>query len=104
LHVEQPRLGAGQLRFLSERVLAFLPARETVRRILIPRRDLVVALDLQRRRKPRRIQVTGPRQLWGMDLTIVWVLGFIPIWIFGAVDYYGSRVVAFERLRWPTSG
>ena len=104
LHVEQPLLGAGQLRFLAERVLAFTPSRETVRRILIRRRDLVVAVDQNRRRKPRRIQVTGPRQLWGLDLTIVWLLGFIPVWVLGAVDYHGSRVVAFERLRWPSSG
>ena len=82
----------------------FTPSRETVRRILIRRRDLVVAVDQQRRRKPRRIQVTGPRQLWGLDLTIVWLLGFIPVWVLGAVDYHGSRVVVFERLRWPSSG
>ncbi len=103
LHVEQPLIGAGQLRFLAERVLAFRPSRETVRRILIRRRDLVVALDQQRRRKPRRIQVTGARQLWGLDLTLVWLLGFIPVWILGAIDYNGSRIVALERLRWPSS-
>jgi transposase InsO family protein len=31
------------------------------------------------------------------------VLGFFPCWVLGAVDYYGSRVVAFERVSWPTS-
>ena len=103
LHVEQPLLGAGQLRHLAARVLAFDAARETFRRILIRRRDLVVALDQERRRRPRRIRVSGPRQLWGADLTIVWVLGFIPAWILGIVDYHGTRLLAFERLRWPTS-
>jgi putative transposase len=103
IHVDQPLLGAGQLRHLCERVLAFRPGRETVRRILIRRRDLVVALDQRRRRKPRRIHVTGARHLWGVDITIIWVLGFIPVWVLGAVGYHGSRIVAFERLRWPTS-
>jgi hypothetical protein len=32
LHVEQPHLGAGQLRMLAARVLAFRAARETFRR------------------------------------------------------------------------
>jgi len=112
LHVEQPLLGAGQLRFLAERtpsgglmqpVLGFSAARETFRRILIRRRDLVVALQQERRKRPRRIRVSGPRQLWGADLTIVWVLGIVPAWILGIVDYHGSRLVAFERLAWPTS-
>ena len=103
LHVEQPLLGAGQLRFLAARILGFVAARETFRKILIRRRDLVVALQQERRRRPRRIRVSGPRQLWGADLTIVWVLGFLPVWILGVVDYHGSRVVAFERLAWPTA-
>ena len=103
LHVEQPLLGAGQLRHLAARVLAFDAARETFRQILIRRRDLVVALDQQRRRRPRRIRVSGPRQLWGADLTVVWILGFIPAWVLGVVDYHGSRVVAFERLSWPSA-
>lgn len=103
LHVEQPLLGAGQLRHLAARVLGFDAARETFRRILIRRRDLVVALDQERRRRPRRIRVSDPRQLWGADLTLVWILGFIPAWILGVVDYHGSRLLGFERLRWPTS-
>jgi transposase InsO family protein len=103
LHVEQPLLGAGQLRFLAARVLGFSAARETFRRILIRRRDLVVALDQERQKRPRRIRVSGPRQLWGADLTLVWILGFIPAWILGVVDYHGSRLVAFERLAWPTA-
>jgi hypothetical protein len=43
LHVEQPLLGAGQLRFLARRVLGFEAARETFRKVLIRRRDLVGA-------------------------------------------------------------
>jgi transposase InsO family protein len=34
---------------------------------------------------------------------LVWILGFIPAWVLGVVDYHGSRLVAFERLRWPTA-
>ncbi len=103
LHVEQPLLGAGQLRHLAARVLAFDAVRETFRRILIRRRDLVVAIDQERRRRPRRIRVSGALQLWGADVTLVWVLGFIPAWVLGVVDYHGSRLLAFERLAWPTA-
>ena len=103
LHVEQPHLGAGQLRLLAARVLGFRAVRETFRRILARRRDLVVALDQARRRRTRRIRVTGPCHLWGVDLTLVWVLGFLPVWLLGVVDYHGSRLLGLERLpRWPT--
>jgi transposase InsO family protein len=63
----------------------------------------VTALRQARRRRPKRTRVGGPRQLWGADLTLVFVLGFIPVWILGVVDYHGSRLVTFERLRWGTS-
>ena len=101
LHAEHPRLGAGQLRFLAERVLAFRAARETFRQILIRRRDLVVDIGEARRRHPRRVRVGGPRQLWGADLTIVWILGLLPVFVLGVIDYHGSRLVALERVRWP---
>ena len=39
-----------------------------------------------------------------MDLTLVWVLGFLPLWVLGIVDHHGSRLVALEPLRWPTGG
>jgi len=103
LHVEQPQLGAGQLMRLAERVLGFRAARETIRRILIRRRELVVEEQALRRRRARRIRVSRPGQLWGVDLTLLWVLGFWPVWVLGAVDYCGSRVVVFERVAWPTS-
>lgn len=38
-----------------------------------------------------------------MDLTLVWLLGFIPVWILGVVDYHGGRVIELQRVRWPTS-
>lgn len=44
------------------------------------------------------------RVLWGADLTLVWVLGFLPIWVLGVVDYHGSRLVALERMRWWPTG
>jgi transposase InsO family protein len=103
LHVELPHLGTGQLRHLSERVLAFRAARETFRRILKRRKDLVVDMQQARRRTPRRIRVERPRELWGVDLTLVWVLGFWPVWVLGAVDYFGSRLVAFETVAWASS-
>jgi transposase InsO family protein len=98
LHVEQPLLGEGQLQRLAARVLAFQASKETFRRILARRRDLVVALEDEARHRPRHIRVSGPRQLWGLDLTTVWVLGIFPVWILGVVDYHGSRLVAFERI------
>jgi putative transposase len=98
LHVEQPQLGEGQLQRLAERVLGFHASKETFRRILARRRDLVVALEDEVRPRPRRIRVSGPRQLWGLDLTTVWVLGVFPMWILGVVDYHGSRLIAFERI------
>jgi transposase InsO family protein len=103
LHVEQPQLGTGGLMRLSERVLGFRAARETFRQILIRRRDLVVEMEQECRRRPRRMDVQRPGQLWGVDLTLVWVLGFWPVWVLGAVDYFGSRLVAFERVAWPTA-
>jgi len=98
LHVEQPQLGEGQLRHLAARVLRFHASKETFRRILARRRDLVVALEDKVRRRPRRIRVSGPRQLWGLDLTTIWILGVFPVWLLGIVDYHGSRVIAFERI------
>ena len=103
LHVEHPFLGSGGLRSLARRVIAFNASRETVRRILLRRRDLIVALEEQRRRKPRRIKIGSARLLWGLDLTLVWLLGFIPVWILGVVDYHGSRLMALQRLRWPST-
>jgi transposase InsO family protein len=103
LHVEQPLLGAGQLRYLVARVLGFSAARETIRRILICNQGLVVELQQAERRRRRRTRVRRAGELWGLDFTLVWVLGFFPAWVLGAVDYRGSRLVAFERVAWPTS-
>lgn len=36
----------------------------------------------------------------GADLTLVWVLGIVPVWLFGIVDYHGSRLLHLERMRW----
>lgn len=41
LDIEQPHLGEGQLQFLAARVLGFHAGRETFRRILARRRDLI---------------------------------------------------------------
>ena len=97
LHVEQLQLGNGQLRLLAARVLGVLLARETVRRILRRRRGEVVAMDQLRKEQPRRISITKPLRLWGIDLTLVRLLGFFPIWLLGVVDYHGSRLVTLQR-------
>jgi putative transposase len=103
LHVEHPFLGSAGLGRLAGRVLAWNASRETVRKILLRRRALIVELEQQRRRKPRRIKLDSSRLLWGLDLTLVWLLGFFPVWILGVVDYQGSRLVGLRRLVWPTS-
>jgi putative transposase len=103
LHVEHHWLGSAGLGRLAHRVLAWNVSRETVRKILLRRRALIVELEQQRRRKPRRIKVDSSRLLWGLDLTLVWLLGFFPVWILGVVDYQGSRLVGLRRLVWPTS-
>jgi hypothetical protein len=64
LHAEHPLLGIGELGRLAVRVIGFSAVRETFRRILILRRDLLVALDDQRRKRPRRIHVGEPQHLW----------------------------------------
>ncbi|MBL8953681.1 MAG: transposase family protein [Myxococcaceae bacterium] len=43
----------------------------------------------------------GRLELWGVDLTLVWVLGVFPVWLVGVVDYHGSRLVALESVVWP---
>jgi transposase InsO family protein len=103
LHVEHPQLGTGQLMRLAARVLAFRAARETIRKILARRHDLVAALENAQRQRPRRIEVHRPLRLWGADLTLVWLLGFFPVCIFGAVDYHGSHLVSLTRVGRPTS-
>ena len=103
LHVEHPFLGAGGLGRLAYRVIAFGASRETVRKIILRRRTLVVELEEQRQRRPRRIKVDSSRILWGLDLTLVWLLGFFPVWILGVVDYHGSHLVGLRRVAWPTS-
>ena len=102
LRIEQPQLGAGQLARLVQRVLGVRLVRETIRRILLRKKDLAAVLKAERRRKPRRITVTRPLQLWGIDHTLVMVLGFFPVWLLGVVDYKGSRLILLQRCR-PTA-
>lgn len=74
-----------------------------MRRILIRNQHLIVELQQERRRRRQRITVKRAGQLWGVDFSLVWVLGFFPVWLLGVVDYQGSRLVAFEVVRWPTA-
>lgn len=104
LHVGWPTLGAGRLRHVVLRVLGARVARETIRNVLRRNREMISELEGAKRPAPRRIQVKKPLELWGMDLTLVWVCGFLPLWILGVVDYHGSRLVTLQVLPWPTAG
>jgi hypothetical protein len=97
LHVEQPQLGAGQLRRLAFRVLGFAAARETIRCILIRNQNLIAELEETKRKPPRKIHVVRSRERWGADLTLLWILGFFPVWVLGVVDYHGSRLRRLSR-------
>ena len=103
LHVERPDLGAGQLAHLSERLLGLATTRETVRRILLRQQALITELEDARQKRRHRIRVKRRLELWGADITLLWVLGIFPVWVLGLIDYQGSQLVALERLRWPTS-
>jgi putative transposase len=61
-------------------------------------RDLVRELGRGKSAPPQRIRIPKPRVLWGMDITTVFVLGFVPIAVLGIVDYHGSRLLAFTPL------
>lgn len=102
LHVGWPSLGAAKLRDVLYRVHAIALSRETVRRVIRRSQKQIAQLERAKRRRGR-FEVALPRKLWGIDLTLVWVLGFVPMWIAAIVDYRGSYVVALEPLRWPTS-
>jgi putative transposase len=101
MHLDMPMLGAGQLNHLVFRLLGFRATRETIRRILQRNQTLIVSL--QKHRRDRRIFVNRKNRLWGLDLTHFWILGVFPIWVLGAVDYHGSRIVLLEPLAWPTA-
>lgn len=103
MHVDAPMLGAGQLRYLVERVVGVRLARETIRAVLKRNRGAIASMEQAQRRRARTVGVKEPRSLWGVDLTVVWVLGFVPVWVLGVIDYQGSRLVALEPLRWPNT-
>jgi transposase InsO family protein len=103
LHVGWPTLGAGRLRHVVQRVLGATLARETIRAVLKRNEGLIVALQGETRKQRRKIAIAEARRLWGMDLTLVWALGFLPVWVLGVVDYHGSRLVALEALYWPST-
>lgn len=104
MHHDHRQLGSLRLRALLRRALGIRLATETVRKILRrgpPTLDPRPANGVRERHG--RIDVDRPRQLWGMDLTLVWLRGFFPVWLLGVVDYHGSRVMALERLSAPTA-
>lgn len=104
-HIKAPHLGNGGLRYVVWRLTGKLVARETIRQVRARNRERITALKTSSQRKrsrsatlQRSISVQGSRDLWGLDLTLVWVLGFFPLWIVGVVDYHGSRLIALEPL------
>ncbi|MHB8876880.1 MAG: hypothetical protein ACYC8T_24550 [Myxococcaceae bacterium] len=94
LHLEQPLLGAGQLRYLAARVLGFTAARETFRQILLRNRHLVVELRQESRRRRRRVGVKRAGELRGLGFGLAWVLGLFLTWVLG-VTGEGGRLLAF---------
>ena len=91
------------LRLLTARVPEFEASRETFRKVFLRRQNLVAELQGHRRKAPRRKWVSGKGHLWAADLTLVFVLGFLPVWIFAVVDYHGSRLVTFQPMLWPNA-
>lgn len=102
LHLRHRDLGGERLRALLRRTVGVRITRQTVRNILARGPRVSVAAPVEPV-PPRRIDVHRPRQLWGIDLTLVWVLGFFPVWLLGVVDYHGSRLMVLERLTTPTA-
>ncbi len=110
MHHDHRDLGAMRLRALLRRTLGIQLATQTIRNIVgrspqtpSPARGGGPGRGTGHREVARRIDVTAARQLWGMDLTLVWLLGFFPIWLLGVVDYHGSRIITLERLTAPTA-
>jgi putative transposase len=102
LHLRHRDLGGERLRALLRRTVGVRITRQTVRNILARGPRVSVAAPVEPV-PPRRIDVRRPRQLWGIDLTLVLVLGFFPVWLLGVVDYHGSRLMVLERLTTPTA-
>ena len=66
------------------------------RGIAIVRDDF--SADLERVRRGRgESPLADPATCGGVDLTLVWVLGFFPVWVLGIIDYWGSNLVALEH-------
>ncbi len=92
LAVERRDVGLRGLRVLFARVEGVLLGVTTVRAILLRRRTLLAELEASRKEK-RRIRIRRAGVLWGVDLTLVWLWGVVPVWLLGVVDYHGSRVL-----------
>ena len=76
----------------------------TVRSILQRRRRDVAELESVRRQRPRTIVVPARMLRWGIDLTLVWVLGVLPVWLVGVVDMHSSRLIALRPVTPTSSG
>lgn len=102
VHVAWPTLRAGKLRDVLYRAYALDLPRETVRRVIRRNQKLIAELEREHRRAGR-FEIELPRKLWGIDITVVWVLGFVPLWVAAFVDYRGSYAIAMQPLPWPSS-
>ncbi|MER2563216.1 MAG: DDE-type integrase/transposase/recombinase [Myxococcaceae bacterium] len=102
LHVDCPHLGIRGLATLLARVEGISLSPSTVRSILRRRRHDVAELESVRRERPRTIVVPERMLRWGIDLTLVWVLGLVPVWLISVVDMHSSRLIALRPVE-PTS-
>ncbi len=102
LHVDRPDLGLRGLRTLMARLRGVALSPSTIRAILLRSEAQLAALAAARKKRPRSIHVRRPGVLWGIDFTLVWVLGVVPVWLLGVVDYHGSRLLLLRPVA-PTS-
>ncbi len=102
LHVDCPHLGIRGLATLLARVEGIALSASTIHAILRRRRDDLAELEAARRQRPRTIVVPARMLRWGLDLTLVWVMGVVPVWVIAVVDLHSSHLLALRPVS-PTS-
>jgi putative transposase len=101
-HVDCPHVGIRGLATLLARVEGIALSASTIHAILRRRRDDLAELEAVRRGRPRTIVVPVRMLRWGLDLTLVWVMGVVPVWVIAVVDLHSSRLLALRPVS-PTS-
>ena len=54
-------------------------------------RKRIAQLEASKRRPPRKIAVAASNTLWGLDLTLVWILGFFLVFGLIRAAFWGGR-------------